>query len=644
MLDDYRTIYIVGDDQFPENVSDFIALDDIDGEYDVNYCTDREIDDLGEKIEESKAEELIINAKLVKSIDVDRFDCTTRTYAQTADELELAKSLPYQTYGLCGYDARILAERIMTNDYTESGQTSTPAPPSKDVIEESFDDELDEAEEDVEEEENETKPFVVPRNLTRDDDTDVMDADSFGDDGFEDGESPFAIKKRGFSNAQEQASQSQQKAPAKRNRDDRSESGSSRNDRSRQDDSNYDSRDDRNYDTRWEDRRDNRDYSKRDRANSRDYDRAEPKNMPVRSSDEFGDADLRTVARIEREKRRAEQLDRETQERLKESRNIETLERDAKLTKDPAEVITCTSGKGGVGKTTLCAELGTMLAMTTHEKSTYKVCIVDLNIDFGNVSGSLNLSTKKTCMTYWAADIHDRIASGYDPKKIRYSQAEIKTYLQQPPKDPKSNSDEPLEGLENLYVLCAPFHNEDSARITLEEIEIMLDNVIENGGFDYVIIDTGNNTRDTTLMAIKRAKYVFLIAVQDVNAATSNQQFHVLFDKIHASQDIDMNKFYVVINKALPEKEAGISVGDVETFMKKMNRNHPIDTVGVIKASNAVIRATNDGTPLVYTDDGHEFTKSIGKIASFLNGTKYELETPAKRQSFLARLFKRKDT
>ncbi|MFR3808696.1 MAG: hypothetical protein ACLTX3_07030 [Lachnospiraceae bacterium] len=41
--------------------------------------------------------------------------------------------------------------------------------------------------------------------------------------------------------------------------------------------------------------------------------------------------------------------------------------------------------------------------------------------------------------------------------------------------------------------------------ISEEELKVMMHNLIYNGGFDFVICDTGNNTRDSSYMALMEA-------------------------------------------------------------------------------------------------------------------------------------------
>lgn len=290
----------------------------------------------------------------------------------------------------------------------------------------------------------------------------------------------------------------------------------------------------------------------------------------------------------------------------------------------PAKVITVYSAKGGVGKTTIAAELATFLALTNHGRGRFKVCIVDFNIDFGDVLNTLSFDPEKSCMTYWAADIQSRLEMGQDPASIQYTAQQISVFLQKNEKD-------------GLYALLAPLTNEDSMDITSTQITIMLDNLIRFGDFDFVICDTGNNTRDSSIISIERANEVLLVMTQDVNTANCNNSFLSTIHKV----GFDMNKFRLVINKVRPAKEVAISAEElVEAFVNPFTgKNYPC--LAKIDDDNNVKQANNLGEPLVY-QSSHSFTKKIALIAKEVIGDTFVLSQPEKK-GFFQRFKKKKN-
>lgn len=332
--------------------------------------------------------------------------------------------------------------------------------------------------------------------------------------------------------------------------------------------------------------------------------------------------DLRSRLAENRARERAEEQKRQEAQRRENAKYA--VEEAIGNIRHPAKVITVYSAKGGVGKTTIAAELATFLALTNHGRGRFKVCIVDFNIDFGDVLNTLSFDPEKSCMTYWAADIQSRLEMGQDPASIQYTAQQISVFLQKNEKD-------------GLYALLAPLTNEDSMDITSTQITIMLDNLIRFGNFDFVICDTGNNTRDSSIISIERADEVLLVMTQDVNTANCNNSFLSTIHKV----GFDMNKFRLVINKVRPAKEVAISAEElVEAFVNPFTgKNYPC--LAKIDDDNNVKQANNLGEPLVY-QSSHSFTKKIALIAKEVIGDTFVLSQPEKK-GFFQRFKKKKN-
>lgn len=278
--------------------------------------------------------------------------------------------------------------------------------------------------------------------------------------------------------------------------------------------------------------------------------------------------------------------------------------------KEKAKVVTIYSAKGGVGKTTISSEIAAYLSLTCKKRSKLRVCIVDYNIDFGDVMTTLGFAADGVNMCLWASEINERIKNG---ESVEYSASEIeKNFLQ------KKSFTEDAE----LYGLLAPPNHEDSMVLTEEALDIMLKNLTYNGDFDFVICDTGNNTRDSSIIALDYADFIFLVVTQDITTINCNDSFITTMRKM----EFDESRVSMIINNITSSKDTSISVHDIESF-----ENFPC--IARIKRNPDVIKANNQSIPLVFKSN-HEFTKELRNIITFLINDGEVVKEEKKKFSF----------
>lgn len=286
--------------------------------------------------------------------------------------------------------------------------------------------------------------------------------------------------------------------------------------------------------------------------------------------------------------------------------------------KPKTKVVTVYSAKGGVGKTTIAVELATYLSLVTRGRKRLRVCIVDYNIDFGDVSTTLAIPKKGSNLAYWADEIRGFLAQGKAPEDIEYSKEEIEEWLR-------------VDEKTGLYILPAPVTNEDSSEIVGEELDIILYNLKKNGEFDFIICDTGNNTRNTTMSAIEFADMILMVVDQNINTASCDERFLNTMKVLN----FDLSKTRLVVNRVMPSRMTTIPIQELLACF-------PYDCAGKLKYSTDVIKATNLGKPLALNDPDNEYVKQMSEIVAYLLDDDSFTEERPKKKSLLSKLFGKK--
>lgn len=335
-------------------------------------------------------------------------------------------------------------------------------------------------------------------------------------------------------------------------------------------------------------------------------------------------------SRIKEAKRKEEEEKRKKALLLsKNSKAKEKVLRDVGFVKKPAKVITVYSAKGGVGKTKISSELATFLALTASGRKKLKVCLVDCNIDFGDVLYTLSYNANGPCMMDWYSDIEVKMEEGIPPENIEYSESEIARFLQRKETD-------------GLYALIAPMTNEDSMEIDGMHIEVMMRNLINNGEFDYIVVDTGNNTRDSSFIPLQMSDVILMVLTQDANTAKCNLAFLQSVESMNRFGDeaLSLDKIKLAINQIRPAKAVDLGIKELEECFVNPNTDEYFEVWAKIKSAHEVARATNNGEPLVYNSSS-DFTRSIAQLAATIIGEQQVLEPPKKKVGIFAKLFKR---
>jgi septum site-determining protein MinD len=244
-----------------------------------------------------------------------------------------------------------------------------------------------------------------------------------------------------------------------------------------------------------------------------------------------------------------------------------------------AKVIVVTSGKGGVGKTTSSAAIGTGLALKG-----YKTVIIDFDI------GLRNLDLIMGC--------ERRVV--FDFVNVINGEANLNQTLIRDKR------------VEKLFILPAS-QTRDKDALTREGVEGVLTELKKD--FDFIICDSPAGIEAGAMMALYFADEAIVTTNPEVSSVRdSDRILGILQSKSkRAEEGLEHVKEHLLLTRYNPERvETGemLSVEDVDDILG-------IDLLGVIPESTAVLNASNSGQPVILdteSDAGKAYSDAIARL------------------------------
>ncbi|MCV6623811.1 MAG: septum site-determining protein MinD [Cellvibrionaceae bacterium] len=243
-----------------------------------------------------------------------------------------------------------------------------------------------------------------------------------------------------------------------------------------------------------------------------------------------------------------------------------------------AKIIVVTSGKGGVGKTTTSASIGTGLAQRGH-----KTVIIDFDV------GLRNLDLIMGC--------ERRVV--YDFVNVINGESNLKQTLI---KDKR---------VDNLYILPAS-QTRDKDALTQEGVEKVLDELSED--FDFIVCDSPAGIERGAQMALYFADMAIVVTNPEVSSVRdSDRILGILQSKSRKAEKGEVVEEKLLVTRYNPERvEEGemLSVEDVKEILA-------IELLGVIPESEAVLKASNQGSPVILDDEsnsGKAYSDAVGRL------------------------------
>ena len=269
-----------------------------------------------------------------------------------------------------------------------------------------------------------------------------------------------------------------------------------------------------------------------------------------------------------------------------------------------AEIIVVTSGKGGVGKTTTSASIGTGLA-----QKGYKTVIIDVDIGLRNLDLIMGVERRVV----------------YDLVNVINGEANLSQALI---KDKR---------LPNLAILPAS-QTRDKDALSYAGFEKILKELAKS--YDYILCDSPAGIERGACVAMYYADQAIIVTNPEVSSVRDSDRILGLISSKtqRAEQNLEPIKEHLLITRYCPQRvESGemLSIVDIEDILA-------IKLLGVIPESTNVLKASNTGLPIIHNQEsyaGQAYQDAVNRLTS---NEKIPMRFIASKKGLLQRIFKRK--
>jgi septum site-determining protein MinD len=239
-------------------------------------------------------------------------------------------------------------------------------------------------------------------------------------------------------------------------------------------------------------------------------------------------------------------------------------------------IITITSGKGGVGKTTVSANLATALAMQKK-----KVVAIDADIGLRNLDVVMGLENR---IVYDLVDVVEG--------RCRLRQAMIRDKRQP-----------------DLYLIPAA-QTRDKTAVSPSDM-ILVCNQLKEEGMDYIIIDSPAGIERGFRNAIAPADQIIIVTNPEISAVRDADR---IIGMVEAEEKGPAKLIINRIKPSMVERGEMLSIDDVVDILA-------IEVIGIIPEDESILMASNSGTPVAMSSsNGASATQAFRNIAQRVEG------------------------
>ncbi len=240
--------------------------------------------------------------------------------------------------------------------------------------------------------------------------------------------------------------------------------------------------------------------------------------------------------------------------------------------------VTVFSPKGGVGKTTLAVNVA--LALT--DNGNQKVCVVDLDLSFGDVAITLQVFPARTI----ADAVH--LESGLD---FHVLEPLLTSYH------------------DRLSALVAPVQPDAKDTIAPALVGRILS--LLKAHFDHVVVDTAPAFDEYVLQALDETDELLLVTTLDVPTLKNVKVAVETLDLLNFPK----SRRHLVLNRA--DDKVGLTADKVESTLG-------MSIAAAIPTSSQVAHATNSGEPIISAQPKHAVSAAITRLARSIAGPTHD--------------------
>ncbi|HEU4964814.1 MAG TPA: response regulator [Bacilli bacterium] len=259
-----------------------------------------------------------------------------------------------------------------------------------------------------------------------------------------------------------------------------------------------------------------------------------------------------------------------------------------------SQTVALISSKGGVGKSTISVNLGAAAARLGKS-----VCIVDLDLQFGDIALLLSLS-----------NVRRNIYTLTQENNVIDSEV-IKPYL--------------LEHESGVKILAAPIRPEEGEYIGIDAAVEILATLSEM--FELVIVDTAPVTNDLFFAILEQADLVGVVSTPSLPILKNNHNLLQLLDSLH----VDKEKIKILLNRSY--SKTGVRQRDVIEVLKQDLFWEMANDFSFVDSS------VNEGVPFAYVDPEHRLSRQIESLCTLLTGESKRRTEKGKGKKRLFKLF-----